>query len=61
MQNELKESVKGNEEFLNHPFVQRLILIIEQQAKEIEELKAEIRMLKEHPKKPVIKPRTLNT
>ena len=60
MLNQLKESIQGNEELLNHPFVQRLILIIEQQAKKIEELEAEIRMLKEHPKKPDIKPSTLN-
>ena len=59
MLNQLKEPIKGNEELLSHPFVQRLILMIEQQAKEIEELKAEIRMLKEHPKKPTIKPSNL--
>ena len=59
MLNQLKELINGNDEFLSHPFVQGLILILEKQAKEIEELKAEIRMLKEHPKKPNIKPSSL--
>lgn len=59
MLNQLIESMKGNEELLNHPFVQQLMLIIERQAKEIEELKAEIRILKEHPGKPRIKPSSL--
>ena len=59
MLNKFKELIQSNEELLKHPFVQGLILIIEQQAKEIEELKAEIRMLKEHPSKPNIKPSNL--
>ena len=59
MQNQLKELIQGNEELLKTPFIQQLILIIEQQAKEIEDLKAEIRMLKEHPRKPNIKPSNL--
>lgn len=56
---ELKELIKANEELCGTSFIQQLILIIEQQAKEIEDLKAEIRMLKEHPKKPNIRPSTL--
>ena len=61
MLNQLKELLqeKDNEQYLVTPFVQRLILIIEQQAKKIEELESEIRMLKEHPKKPTIKPSNL--
>ena len=59
MLNQFKELIQSNEELLKHPFVQGLILIIEQQAKEIEELKAEIRILKEHPSKPNIKPSNL--
>lgn len=59
MLNQLKTLSKANEEFLEIPFVQQLILIIERQSKEIEELKAEIRRLKGHPGKPNIKPSTL--
>ena len=58
MLNQLKELLqdKGNEQYLDTPFVQRLLLIIEQQSKE---LKEEIRRLKEHPEKPKIKPSNL--
>ena len=59
MLNQLKGLSKDNEELLKHPFVQRLMMIIEQQAKEIEELKEEVRRLKEHPGKPKIKPSNL--
>lgn len=61
MLNQLKELLKdkGNEQYLNIPFFQRLIFILEQQAKKIEELEAEIRQLKGHSAKPNIKPSSL--
>lgn len=59
MQNQLKELIKDNEQYLDIPFFQQLISLMEQLVKENEELKAEIRRLKEHPKKPNIKPSML--
>lgn len=60
MHNQLKGLIKANQELSAIPFIEQLILIIEHQAKEIADLKAEIRMLKEHPKKPNIRPSTLD-
>lgn len=46
----------ATEELLQTPLVQYLVGIIQKQDAEIEALKAEIRALKGHPKKPTIKP-----
>jgi hypothetical protein len=59
MLNRLRDIIKANKMLMKNSFVQELVSMIEQLMKETEELKAEIRRLKTHPAKPVIKPSTL--
>ena len=49
----------GTEKLIQTPLVQYLLGVCQTQYEEIEKLKAEIRLLKGHPKKPAIKPSTL--
>src|SRR5436190_10618592 len=49
----------ATEELLQTPLVQYLVGIIQKQGAKIEALEAEIRALKGHPKKPAIKPSTI--
>lgn len=49
----------GTDELIQTPLVQYLLGVCQTQSEKIEELEAEIRLLKDHPKKPAIKPSTI--
>ena len=51
--------MEGNEELLKNPVWGKLLALFEEQNREIEKLKAEVKRLKGHPGKPVIKPSIL--
>jgi hypothetical protein len=59
MVNKIKALMEGNEDVLKIPVVGKLIALMEEQNREIEALKAEIKRLKKQPAKPKIKPSTL--
>jgi hypothetical protein len=57
--NKVKEIMNGDEDLLKIPAFGKLIALLEEQSRELEELKAEVKRLKGHPGKPAIRPSTL--
>ena len=57
--NKVKEIMEGDEDLLKIPAFGKLIALLEEQSRELEQLKAEIKRLKGHPGKPVIRPSSL--
>ena len=51
--------MEGDEDLLKIPAFGKLIALLEEQSRELEQLKAEIKRLKGHPRKPVIRPSSL--